>query len=146
MGIVLKLVGVIAVHAALFAAYPQTGPAGKIFPWISMPVCAVFLIMPGFKSVFMKMLPAPVKLAVDLVFLGVIALLVSLTMPQKDRVTVFEKVRAGSYPTFEEFRRGLVSLPRRTAAEDAAEAAVKAGEELGKAVEAAKKDLEKGGK
>ena len=103
--IIFRLALVIFIHIVLFAAYPETGKSGNLFLGISLFCWCALVFMTS--TMLRKISIGFISLMTMLVFYGVEIATVSYLMPQTDKVTVFDKMLKGRFPTVTDFKSGL---------------------------------------
>jgi len=139
MTLILKLIAVALVHVAFFAAYPETGPAGTWYLWISLLLWTVFMLFINTSARLIRLVSGAAGAAVNLAAFAVMCLAIAATMPQYDRTTVLKKIQKGKYPDRDTINSGMlrfgVNLNREIGAN------IKGlDRELGKAVKKLKED------
>ena len=103
-----RLLYVVAVHAAVYSAYPHTGDFIKIFALLSMIGWSLLIILLHFS---VKVKAATIlSMLYDLLLIAVMGLAVCASMPQRDNVSVLEKLRQGRYPTRRQVEGGVNRL------------------------------------
>ena len=103
-----RLFYVLAIHAAVYAAYPDTGEYIQLFAWLSVLGWCLLMILMHFA---IKVQAAAVlTFLYDIFLIAVIGLAVSASMPQSDKVSVFNKLRAGQYPSYKQVKGGVNQL------------------------------------
>ena len=103
-----RLFYVLAVHAAVYAAYPDTGDFIKLYAWLSVLGWMLLLTLLHF-AVQVKTVML-VSFFYDLFLIGLITLAVSASMPQADKMSVFNKLREGKYPSYGQVKGGVTQL------------------------------------
>lgn len=98
MTLIFKILAVGALHLALFSAYPETGPFGNYYLGISLLVWTVFIMFVNTSAKLVRFISGAAGLVINLAAFALMALAVTATMPQSDRVSVLEKLQQGSYP------------------------------------------------
>lgn len=139
MTLILKIIAVGLLHLAFYASYPETGRFGNYYLWISLLVWAVFIMFINTSSKLVSMVSGGAGFLVNLAAFALMALAIAATMPQYDKTSVLDKLKAGKYPDRDTVNTGMlrfgVNLNRETAA------GVKGlDRELGKAVKKLKED------
>jgi len=103
-----RVLVIFLIHIVLFAAYPETGKYGNLYLAVSLFLWTgiMILISGAIKAAkFFSGFIGFVMLA------GVYAfnvLVLTMTMPQKDKTLVFEKIQNGNYSNYRTFRKGLI--------------------------------------
>ena len=103
-----RLFYVLAVHAAVYAAYPDTGDFIKLYVWLSVLGWMMLLTLLHF-AVKVKTV-ALVTFFYDMFLIGLITLAVSASMPQADKMSVLNKLREGKYPSYGQVKGGVTQL------------------------------------
>lgn len=139
MTLILKLTIVALLHLAFYASYPETGQFGNYYLGISLLVWAVFIMFINTGAKLASFISGAAGFVINLAAFALMALAIAATMPQRDKSSVLEKIKAGKYPDRATINAGLlrfgVNLEKETAA------GVKGlDRELGKAVKKLKKD------
>ncbi len=139
MTLMLKILAVGLVHLAFYASYPETGQFGNYYLGISLLVWSVFIIFLNTGSKLVSMVSGAAGFLANLAAFALMALAIAATMPQYDKTSVLDKMKAGKYPDRDTVNTGMlrfgVNLNRETAA------GVKGlDRELGKAVKKLKED------
>ena len=139
MTLILKLLAVALLHLAFYASYPETGQFGNYYLGISLLVWSVFIMFINTISKLVSMVSGAAGFSVNLAAFALMALALAATMPQHDKTSVLDKIKAGNYPDRDTVNAGMlrfgVDLDREAAA------GVKSlDKELGKAVKKLKKD------
>jgi len=139
MKLILKLLAVALLHLAFYASYPETGQFGNYYLGISLLVWAVFIMFINTSSKLVSMVSGAAGFLVNLAAFALMALAIAATMPQLDKTSVLDKLKAGNYPDRDTVNTGMqrfgVNLDREAAA------GVKSlDKELGKAAKKLKKD------
>ncbi len=139
MSLMLKITAVGLVHLAFYASYPETGQFGNYYLGISLLVWSVFIMFINTSSKLVSMVSGAAGFLVNLAAFALMALAIAATMPQHDKTSVLDKMKAGKYPDRDTVNTGMlrfgVNLNRETAA------GVKGlDRELGKAVKKLKED------
>lgn len=140
MTLIFKLAAVALLHLVLFASYPETGQFGNYYLGISLLLWAVFIMFINTSTKLVALLSGAAGLVINLAAFGLMALALAGTMPQSDRTSVLEKLKAGKYPDRGTINSGLrrfgINLDKQAAA-----GAKELDKELGKAVKRAEKKL-----
>ena len=95
------------VTLSVFVSYPDTGPLGSLFAFLSIPAwCACFIFTSTLRSHLSRS---------NVLFINTAVLMASLLsafffMPQGDNVSVFDKLALEQYPTRAAWYRGLKRL------------------------------------
>jgi len=139
MTLILKLLAVALLHLAFYASYPETGRFGNYYLGISLLVWAVFIMFINTSAKLVSFISGAAGFVINLAAFALMALAIAATMPQHDKTSVLDKLRAGKYPDRDTVNTGMlrfgVNLNRETAA------GVKGlDRELGKAVKKLKED------
>lgn len=133
MSLILKLASVGFLHAAFRVSYPETGPYGDLYMAVSLALWIVFVGFINTGTKLLRLLSGAAGLTINLAVFAAMALALAATLPQADRTSVLEKLRAGKYPDRKTLNTGLkrfgINLDK-----EAARAAGAAREELDKAV------------
>ena len=98
MSLMIKLAVVALLHLAFFVSYPDTGPAGNYYLAISFILWSGFTLFIGTAVRLVKFLSGPLGAVLSLALFALVAASLAYTMPQKDKTSVMEKLRKGSYP------------------------------------------------
>ncbi len=96
--LLLRLAAVAAVHLAFFAFYPDTGPAGNWYLWISLPLWAVFIVFISAGAGLIKFVSKPAGALLNAAALGLMAFVLAATMPQHSGVSPLKRLKAGELP------------------------------------------------
>ncbi len=139
MTLTLKIAAAALLHLVFFACYPETGWFGNYYLAISLLVWAVFIMFINTNAALIKLISGGVGLVINLAAFGLMALAIAATMPQRDKTSVFEKIKSGKYADRDTINAGMlrfgINLNRETAA------GVKGlNRELGKAARKLRKD------
>jgi cell division protein FtsW (lipid II flippase) len=110
MQLIFKIGLIIAIHLAVFLCYPDTGEFGGYYLAISIVLWTGFMLFINLSVKIIKFISGALGHLVHLALLCLMLVSIALTLPQADRVTVFEKVRDGKYPTKETIQKGLNKL------------------------------------
>ncbi len=110
MTLIMKLLAVGLIHLAFFASYPETGPVGKYYLAVSLLVWGVFIMFINTSSKLVKLISGAAGLVVNAAAFVLIALSIAVTMPQRDRTSVMEKLQDGKYPDRATVNSGLERL------------------------------------
>lgn len=133
-----RLFYVLAVHAAAYAAYPETGDFIKLYAWLSVLGWMMLLTLLHF-AVKVKTV-ALVTFFYDFFLIALMALAVSASMPQADKMSVFNKLRAGKYPSYGQVKGGVTQLSGEI--KDTAKTIEETTKEIKKQVEQAQAEKE----
>ncbi len=98
MILIVKLIAVALVHMAFFASYPETGPFGTYYLWLSLLLWTVFILFINTSAKLVKLISGAAGTAVNIAAFGLMALAIAATMPQYDKTSVLEKIQKGKYP------------------------------------------------
>jgi Arc/MetJ-type ribon-helix-helix transcriptional regulator len=110
MTLILKILAVGLIHLALFASYPETGPVGKYYLGVSLLVWCVFIMFINTSAKLVRFISGGAGLIVNIAAFALIALSIAVTMPQRDRTSVMEKIQDGKYPDRATINSGLERL------------------------------------
>jgi len=108
MILILKIIAVGLLHAAFFAAYPETGSFGTYYLWISLLLWTVFILFINTSTKLLRLVSGIAGLAVNLAAFALMALAIAATMPQYDKTSVLEKLQKGRYPDRDTFNSGML--------------------------------------
>jgi hypothetical protein len=139
MTLILKIFAVGLLHVAFFASYPETGPYGNFFMGGSILVWSVFIIFINTSTKLVRFISGAAGLVLNLAAFALIAAGIALTMPQRDKVSVLEKIQKGKYPDRDTLNSGMLRFGVRL------DTSVKTGmkgldAEVGKAIKKLKED------
>ncbi len=95
---------------AIFLAYPETGQFGGYYLAISIVLWSGFMMFINLSVKIVKFISGILGHVLNAAIFVVMVLAISITMPQANRITVFEKIKAGDYPTKESLQFGLSKL------------------------------------
>ena len=107
MGVILFSLLTALVHLAVFVSYPETGPLGSFFLFMSI---IIWTALYGFSSMVLTTLKRSTLLFIYTIILMVSILSGVVFLPQADNVSVFDKVALGHYPAKLDVYRGLLRL------------------------------------
>ncbi len=107
MTLLLEILALAAVHAAFFICYPETGPMGDVYIAVSFLVWTSLLIFIRTGAKLLNLGYSLLGLTVKVILLAIVAIAVAATMPQRDRTSVLDKIRAGRYPDRNTVSAGL---------------------------------------
>ena len=110
MFLVFKILLVALLHFILFVCYPETGPNGTLYLVISMLAWSGFLIVISANLAFVKLVSGGLSLLFNLVFFALMLAAMALTMPQRDKVSVLEKVQKRQFPDRNSVDMGLIKF------------------------------------
>ncbi|MCG2726507.1 MAG: hypothetical protein L6420_09725 [Elusimicrobia bacterium] len=110
MKLLFKIGFIIAVHMAVFLSYPETGEFGGYYLAISIVLWTGFMLFINLSVKIIKFISGALGHVVNLAILIVMFLSIALTLPQKDRITVLEKIKDGKYPTKQTIQTSLHKL------------------------------------
>lgn len=108
MSLIIKIMTVALVHLLIFISYPDTGPLGNYYLAVSLLVWSVFIIFVNTSARLVKLVSGALGLAVNLGAFALMGLAVAATMPQRDHISVLEKLQARRYPDADTLRSGLL--------------------------------------
>ncbi|MFH1619489.1 MAG: hypothetical protein ABIG11_06240 [bacterium] len=108
MTILRRIFVILAVHLLFFSAWPDTGQSGVPYLLVSLAAWSAAAVLTKVFSI--PLLSSVLRPAIDLAMAAAAALVISLTMPQKDGIKVFEKIRLGDIPTVHEVAAGLTGV------------------------------------
>ncbi|MBI5745063.1 MAG: hypothetical protein HY952_11010 [Elusimicrobia bacterium] len=139
MTLILKIFAVGLLHVAFFASYPETGPYGNFFMGGSILVWSVFMIFINTSTKLVRFISGAAGLVLNLAAFALIAAGIAFTMPQRDKVSVLEKIQKGKYPDRDTLNSGMLRFGVRL------DTSVKTGikgldAEVGKAIKKLKED------
>lgn len=138
MTLIFKIAAAALLHLVFFASYPETGQFGNYYLGISLLLWGVFIMFINTSTKLVNLVSGLAGLAINLAAFGLMALAIAATMPQSDKTSVLEKVKAGKYPDRGTLNAGLSRFGIDL--EDQAAAGVK---DLNKELEKAAKNLRK---
>lgn len=107
MNLIFKLLAVALLHAAFYVSYPATGPYGDYYLAASLLVWAVFILFINTSAKIVRLISGLAGIAVNLAAFALIAMALAATMPQRDRISVLEKLQKGKYPDRNAISTGL---------------------------------------
>lgn len=107
MMLLVRLAAVAAVHLAFFAFYPDTGPAGNWYLWVSLPLWAVFIVFISAGAGLIKFVSRPAGALVNFAALGLMAFVLAATLPQQGGVSPLKRLKAGELPRRADLRSAL---------------------------------------
>ena len=110
MFLIFKILLVALLHLAVFLCYPETGPYGNLFLIISTLAWSVILVVMNANLKFIKLLSGAAGLLFNLAFFAVMLLAIAFIMPQRDGVSVREKIRKRQFPDRTSLNTGLIKL------------------------------------
>jgi len=103
----IKMLLIVLVHLAALVAYPYTGRMGFHYLGISILLWCGFSFFIGVNIYFTALLNGIFGKLVSLAFFTALCLIITLTMPQRDDISVFTKLKNKDYPTRESLYYGL---------------------------------------
>ena len=98
ISLVFKILIVALLHYTVFLCYPETGPSGKLYLIVSMLAWSGFFIVINSKFRFLKLISGALGLLFDLALFTVMLAAIAFTMPQRDGVSIIEKIEKGQFP------------------------------------------------
>lgn len=110
MTLILKVAAIIIIHLAVFVCYNQTGEFAKYYISISIILWTGFFMFLNFGLKLIKFINRYVAYVIYACLYFLMFLTVAFTMPQKDRISAFEKIRSGQFPDDKDIRRGVAKL------------------------------------
>jgi len=110
MSLIFSLLLIAVLHFVFFVCYPETGPNGNYFLCISMLLWSGFIIFLVGSLKFIKLISGFLRLVFHLAVFSLIFLVIALTMPQRDKTSVFKKLRNKQFPTRESLDTGFIRL------------------------------------
>lgn len=139
MTLLLKIFAVGLLHVAFFASYPETGPYGNFYMGASILVWSVFIIFINTSTKLVRFISGAAGLVLNLAAFALIAAGIAFTMPQRDHVSVLEKIQKGKYPDRDTLNAGMLRFGVQL------DSGVKSGmkgldAEVGKAIKKLKED------
>ncbi len=125
-----RLIIAITAHALMFILFPDMGTLGHTYMWLSLAAWLFIVVMTNRIFSLINILGAA-----NMLLFGLICAALALSMPQSDRKSPADKLRAGKYPTVETAVRGLRKLTGKKPAE-LAEGAKELGKKTGDTIKA----------
>jgi len=104
-----RLFYVAALHAAAYASYPDTGDLIKLYAWFSVVGWSMLIIVLHFALPTLQKLRF-LAFLYDLLLIAAIGLVLSVSLPQADKVSVLQKLRSHDYPSWKQVRGGTKQL------------------------------------
>jgi len=108
--LIFKLALVALLHFAIFLGYPETGPYGMYYLAGSILLWSGFVLFMNLNLRVVKFFSGALSLLLNAAVFAAMAAAVAFTMPQHDRVPVYEKIQEGRYPTGEDLDTGMIKL------------------------------------
>jgi len=105
---ILNIILILGFHLILFICYPETGKYGDYYFWISISIWTTFIMTINSNIKFIKLLSIPAKFFINLAIYTIMIFFISITMPQRDGNSVFDKIKSRKFPTDEDIRIGKI--------------------------------------
>ncbi len=105
-----KVSVVVAIHIVIFISYNETGEFARYYLPISVILWTGFLLFLNFGLKILKFINKYLAYVVYAAIYFLMCLTICFTMPQKDRITVFEKISSGQFPNAKTLKRGIRKL------------------------------------
>ncbi|MDQ7774125.1 MAG: hypothetical protein RDU13_11470 [Elusimicrobiales bacterium] len=97
-------------HIVLFLGYPETGPYGLYYLAGSILLWSGFVMFMNLNLKLVRFFSGALSLVLNAAVFAAMAAAVVFTMPQHDRVPVYEKIQEGRYPTRDDLETGMIKL------------------------------------
>ncbi len=97
-------------HFAVFLGYPETGPHGMYYLAGSILLWSGFVMFMNLNLRLVKFFSGILSLVLNAAVFAAMGAAVAFTMPQHDRVPVYEKIQEGKYPSREDLETGMIKL------------------------------------
>lgn len=110
MILIFKILLVALLHLAVFICYPETGPNGIIYLAVSALAWSGFLVFAHAGLKLIKFLGGAAGLVFNLAFFALMLAALTLTLPQRDRITVLKKIQDRRFPDRTALSDGLARL------------------------------------
>lgn len=106
-GLIFKIGFVFLLHVILYSCYPETGKNGNLVLGISLFLSASAVVMVSTLLKPIAALSGFLSLIINIVTFAFIGACIAYTIPQTDKVSVFDKIRKGNFSNYSTFRKGL---------------------------------------
>ncbi len=97
-------------HFAVFLGYPETGAYGMYYLAGSILLWSGFVMFMNLNLKLVKFFSGALSLVLNAAVFAAMGAAVVFTMPQHDRVPVYEKLQEGDYPDRDDLETGMIKL------------------------------------